>query len=85
MNGVTHGDVHPSRIQRFPNDFIKFNTIGLPGEFKQALTLTEKCKNINYLAPELVSENVVLSNKIDVWALGCTLYHLIFHEDLITG
>ena len=30
QNFVTHGDVHPSRIHSFPNDLVKFNTLGLP-------------------------------------------------------
>jgi serine/threonine protein kinase len=30
QNGLIHGDVHPSRIQKFSKNHIKFNSIGLP-------------------------------------------------------
>jgi serine/threonine protein kinase len=41
QNFVTHGDVHPCRIHRFPNDVVKFNTLGLPSQFKRSLILSE--------------------------------------------
>ena len=80
-----HRDIHPSRIQQFEGGVIKFNPIGLPYNFKKLLKRDNFSGHINYSAPELILENNEFSQKVDVWALGCTLYYLIMKRDPFDG
>jgi len=54
--GFVHRDVHPSRIQQFNGNVIKFNPIGLPYNFKKLLKRDNFSGHINYSAPELILE-----------------------------
>ena len=35
---------------------------------------------VGYRAPELLRERRVFNSKVDIWALGCILYELVFRE-----
>ena len=59
------------------NGAIKFNTIGLPYNFKKLLKRDDFSGHINYSAPELIMEKVEFTNKVDIWALGCSIYFII--------
>lgn len=81
----THRDVHPSRIQCFSNNIIKFNSIGLPYNFKKLLKRDNFSGHINYSPPEMILENLQFSTKVDVWGLGCCLYYLLMKKDPFDG
>jgi serine/threonine protein kinase len=80
-----HRDLHPSRIQQFPGNQVKFNTIGLPYNFKKLLKRDNFSGHINYSAPELILEKNEFSSKVDSWAIGCCLYYLIMKKDPFDG
>jgi serine/threonine protein kinase len=48
------------------------------------LSLENGNSHFNYLAPERISGSGELTNKVDIWALGCTLYYLIYKRDAIS-
>lgn len=77
--------MHSSRIQQFAGGVIKFNTIGLPYNFKKLLKRDDFSGHINYSAPELILEKVEFTNKVDIWALGCALYFIIYKKDPFDG
>jgi serine/threonine protein kinase len=81
----THRDVHPSRFQDFGNNRIKFNPVGLPYNFKKLLKRENFSGHINYSPPELILENSNFTSKVDVWALGCSLFYLIAKRDPFDG
>jgi len=85
MNGYTHRDVHPSRIAQYANNVVKFNTIGFPYNFKKLLKRDDFSGHINYSAPELILERPEFTNKVDIWALGCTLFYIIHKQDPFDG
>lgn len=64
---------------------VKFNTIGLPYNFKKLLKRDDFSGHINYSAPELILEKVEFTNKVDIWALGCALYFIIHKKDPFDG
>jgi calcium-dependent protein kinase len=64
---------------------VKFNTVGLPYNFKKLLKRDDFSGHINYSAPELIMEKVELTNKVDIWALGCTLFFIIHKKDPFEG
>ena len=80
-----HRDVHPSRIQQFTGGVIKFNTVGLPYNFKKLLRRSDFSGHVNYSAPELILEKSSFSEKIDIWALGCCIYFLFNKSDPFEG
>jgi len=64
---------------------VKFNTIGYPYNFKKLLKRDDFSGHINYSAPELILERTEFTNKIDIWALGCTLFFMIQKIDPFDG
>ena len=75
--GFIHRDVHPSRIQCFNGNVIKFNPIGLPYNFKKLLKRDNFSGHINYSAPELILEKQLFSPKVDIWSIGCCLFYML--------
>lgn len=80
-----HRDIHPSRIQCFSGNVIKFNPIGLPYNFKKLLKRDNFSGHINYSAPELILEKQLFSPKVDVWSIGCCLYYMLQKKDPFDG
>ena len=80
-----HRDVHPSRIQHFTGGIVKFNTVGLPYNFKKLLRRSDFSGHVNYSAPELILEKNSFSEKIDIWALGCCIYFIFNKCDPFDG
>lgn len=80
-----HRDVHPSRIQCFSGNIVKFNPVGLPYNFKKLLKRENFSGHINYSAPELILEKPIFNDKVDVWSLGCCLYYMIMKRDPFDG
>jgi serine/threonine protein kinase len=64
---------------------VKFNLIGFPYNFKKLLKRDDFSGHINYSAPELIQEKTDINNKVDVWALGCTLFYLLNKKDTFDG
>ena len=64
---------------------MKFNIIGLPYNFKKLLKRDDFSGHVNYSAPELIMERPGLSDKVDIWALGCCLFYMIYKKDLFDG
>lgn len=79
--GVTHRDIHPTRINLIGNT-VKLNLIGMPYNFKKLLKSENFCGHLYYSAPEMLSDNSYNhSQKVDIWALGCCLYFLASNKD----
>lgn len=64
---------------------VKFNLVGFPYNFKKLLKRDDFSGHINYSAPELILEKPFLTNKVDVWALGCTLFNMLHKKDPFDG
>ena len=74
---IIHGNLTPDNIYITKDKKIKLGNFGL---FKQLnnyndYILTNNNDFYNYVAPEIIKgENI--SNKVDIWSLGCILYEL---------
>ena len=64
---------------------MKFNTVGLPYNFKKLLRRSDFSGHVNYSAPELILEKSCFSEKIDIWALGCCIYYIVNKCDPFIG
>jgi len=79
-------DVHPTRIH-LNNGAIKFNLVGMPYNFKKLLKNESFSGHLNYSAPEILEhgQENYLTQKVDVWSLGCCLYYLVTKRDPYDG
>ena len=79
---VIFRDLHPTRIH-LVDGVIKWNLIGMPYNLKKLLKCPTYSGHLNYSSPEILetgSENF-LSDKADIWALGCCLYYCATKRD----
>lgn len=81
---MVHRDMHPTRIH-LNNGIVKFNTVGLPYNFKKLLRSECFTGHINFSAPEIIKDSFSFSPKIDVWSLGCCLFYLETKLDPFEG
>ena len=56
----------------------KLADFGITAEFtsNSARSTKEARGSQNYLAPELLAENPIVTIKVDIWGLGCLLYEI---------
>ena len=85
-SGMIFRDVHPTRIH-LNSGIVKFNMIGMPYNYKKLLKNETFSGHLNYSAPEILEhgQENMLSNKVDIWALGCCLYYLVTKRDPYDG
>jgi serine/threonine protein kinase len=69
----------------FAPSTLKFNTIGLPFNFKKLLKRENFSGHVNYSPPELIMEQANFSSKVDVWSFGCCIYYMINKKDPFDG
>lgn len=90
---IIHRDVHPSRIHEYPNfksnaivsHSVKFNTVGMPFNFKKLLKRDNFSGHLNYSPPEMIQEKNYFSEKVDVWSMGCCIYYMVAKKDPFDG
>jgi serine/threonine protein kinase len=77
---MIHRDVHPTRLHMF-NSILKFNSIGLPYNFKKLIKNSSYSGHVSYSAPEIINEDQNFQCNSDTWSLGCCLYYLVTKQD----
>jgi serine/threonine protein kinase len=80
--GIIFRDLHPTRIH-LNNGVIKWNLVGMPYNFKKLLKSATFTGHLNYTAPEIlqIGPYNMLTDKADIWALGCCLYYVATKRD----
>lgn len=88
--GIIHRDIKPSNLLVNKDDVVKISDFGvsfasnLDATGNDDLELAKTAGTPAFLAPELCSTdgsgNVKVTHKIDIWALGVTLYCLLFGQ-----
>ena len=69
------------------NNLLKINLVGMPYNFNKLLKNETFCGHLNYSPPEMlkVENKGAISEKVDIWALGCCLYFLSSKKDPFHG
>lgn len=86
--GIIHRDIKPSNLLVGKNNEVKISDFGvsfasnLDGEHQDDVELARTAGTPAFLAPELcaISGKAKVTYKIDIWALGVTLYCLLFGQ-----
>lgn len=88
--GLVHRDIKPANLLVDENHQVKLLDLGLALTFNESDSLTEAHDEkvfgtVDYLAPEQAKNSHNVDFRVDVYALGCTLYyamvgHAPFHE-----
>lgn len=79
-------DMHPTRIHLCKGT-AKINLVGMPYNFKKLLKNDNFSGHLNYSAPEVLKcqASQSLTNKVDIWSLGCCFYYLVTKRDPFDG
>ena len=77
-NGLIFRDLHPTRIH-CDDGIAKWNLIGMPYNLKKLIKEAGNTGHLNYTAPEILKDRrgKALTQKADIWALGCCFYYLL--------
>jgi serine/threonine protein kinase len=81
-NNLIFRDFHPTRIH-CDEGIAKWNLIGMPYNLKKLTKDMSYTGHLNYTAPELIKDKhgKALTQKADIWALGCCFYFLLTKSD----
>lgn len=73
---IIHGDIKPSNILVFKDNFVKYTDFNLSTLYLKDLQINKKLYTITYRPPEIFKEKATL--KSDIFALGCTFFEIYY-------
>ncbi|KNC52019.1 CAMK protein kinase [Thecamonas trahens ATCC 50062] len=76
---IAHRDLKPANILLVKDDLskIKVSDFGLSYRMDSDHVMDDKCGTPAYMAPEVINDRQVYSEKCDVWSLGIIMYVLL--------
>ncbi len=83
--GILHLDVKPANLLRGPDGVVKLLDLGLARRREAVVPDAALMGTADYLAPELSRPDATADERADIYALGCTLYHLLVGRPPFTG
>jgi serine/threonine protein kinase len=89
--GLVHRDIKPANLMLTPSGRVKVLDLGLarhlhvPALGEQLTSPGQFLGTPDYMAPEQCLDGHAADRRADVYALGCTLYHLLAGQPPFTG
>lgn len=83
--GILHLDVKPANLLRGPDGVVKLLDLGLARRREAVVPDAALVGTADYLAPELSRPDATADERADIYALGCTLYHLLVGRPPFAG
>lgn len=88
--GIIHRDIKPANIMITKNDQVKVADLGLAKHLEAESTLDDTRPGIglgtpHYFAPEQAQNASCVDHRADIYALGCSLYHMLAGEVPFSG
>jgi tRNA A-37 threonylcarbamoyl transferase component Bud32 len=89
FQGIIHRDIKPENILRADGDVLKIADFGVAGIIddvnKDEKMIQNTVGSPAFLAPEVCSGNAYYGKGIDVWAVGATLFNMVFGHPPFIG
>jgi serine/threonine protein kinase len=82
--GIIHRDIKPSNIMLTKSGLVKITDFGIAKIRSEQIASKGIVGSPSYMSPEQIKENQ-LSNKSDIFSLGCVLYELLTGEKAFPG
>ncbi len=79
-NGIIHRDIKPENILVFKSGRAKLADLGLVKDLNNPIILTQTNMMVgspHYIAPEQAQNPRTIDGRADLYAIGCTLFHMI--------
>jgi eukaryotic-like serine/threonine-protein kinase len=87
-NGIIHRDIKPENILIFKSGKAKLADLGLVKDLNNQLILTQTNMMVgspHYIAPEQAQNPRKIDGRADLYAIGCTLFHMITGKPPFNG
>jgi eukaryotic-like serine/threonine-protein kinase len=87
-NGIIHRDIKPENILIFKSGRAKLADLGLIKDLNNQLILTQTNMIVgspDYIAPEQAQNPRSIDGRADLYAIGCTLFHMLTGKPPFSG
>eukprot|EP00656_Telonema_subtile_P017874 TRINITY_DN1963_c0_g1_i1.p1 TRINITY_DN1963_c0_g1~~TRINITY_DN1963_c0_g1_i1.p1 ORF type:complete len:345 (-),score=52.25 TRINITY_DN1963_c0_g1_i1:413-1447(-) len=83
--GVIHRDIKPANLLVNRNGDLKIADFGLARRADPGRAMTNNVVTLWWRAPELLLGATQYGFEVDVWAAGCVIAQMLFHEPILRG